>query len=186
MVYNKINTKIQKRRILMKMCKICGKAMDDTYNICPYCGAAFSENAASDTDVHAESDYAQQNDHNTPPQFRSQNYQYGQNMPPYGDPSYYSQPQNISSDYTPEPRPQRSAYISAFLAFFFGMFGLHNFYLDKKNRALVQLLVSVLASVPTFGLAPLAMYIWAVIEGVKLLKGEINLDGKGVKIKMSF
>lgn len=159
----------------MKTCNVCGKAMDDKYTVCPYCGAALT--------ADANQNYAN-NQQNANP-YGNQNFD---NQQQFGG-AYYQQPQqphNSNVDYTPAPRPQRSAYIAALLAFTLGAFGVHNFYLDKKNRALTQLLVSLLASAITFGLSLIAMQIWAYVEGVKLLKGEINTDGTGAMIKMSF
>lgn len=159
----------------MKTCNVCGKAMDDKYTVCPYCGAVLA--------ADANQNYAN-NQQNTNP-YGNQNFD---NQQQFGG-AYYQQPQqpnNSNIDYTPAPRPQRSAYIAALLAFTLGAFGVHNFYLDKKNRALTQILVSLLAAAITFGLSVIAMQIWAYVEGVKLLKGEINTDGTGAMIKMSF
>lgn len=163
----------------MKICKTCGRAMDDNYNVCPYCGVS--------PDVVPQQENAQP-EHAAPEQQYNQQYQYN-NVPPYqqgaplrGD---FSQKTEIP-EYTPAPRPQRSAYVAAFLSIFLGMFGVHNFYLDRKNRALTQLLITVIGTAITFGAAALAMEIWAVIEGLKILRGEINTDGTGEMIKMGF
>lgn len=162
----------------MKICKICGRAMDDNFNVCPYCGVSFDadsqqENGQSENKA-PEQQNNQQNYNNVPP--------YYQGEPPIGN---FSEKAEIP-EYTPAPRPQRSAYVAAFLAIFLGMFGGHNFYLDRKNRALTQLLITVIGTVLTFGAAALAMEVWAVIEAIKILKGEINTDGKGEMIKMGF
>lgn len=161
--------------------------MDDIYTVCPYCGAA------TDIDAAAEQPEEQQNA-NPNPQPNQQQY----NMPPYGQPNFnpqYNQQYNASyqqrsaypPEYTPAPRPQRSAYIAAILAILpLGAFGVHNFYLDRKNKALAQLLISVIGMVITLGLSVVAMEIYAIVEGVKILKGEINTDGNGNLIKMGF
>ena len=156
----------------MKICKTCGKAMDDSYAVCPYCGAA----AEPSVNVNTEPD--------PQPGQQSQPYgaSYGQTNQQYQQP--YQPP--VNTGYTPAPRPQRSAYIAAILAFMGGMFGLHNFYLDNKNRAICQLVVSLVGIVLTFGVATIAMEIWAIVEGIKILRGDINTDGTGALIKMSF
>ncbi len=186
----------------MKVCKACGKAMDDSYNTCPYCGAAYSDsqseqfnrNAADNAEPNmnnAQNAYNPNNAYNPQNTYNPQGNPYGQN-PPFGNNRQYAQnvPHynnvNTNTDYTPAPRPQRSAYIAAILAFTLGAFGVHNFYLDKKNRALTQLLVSLIGSVFTLGIAAIVIEIWAIIEGIKILKGEINTDGTGTMIKMSF
>lgn len=153
----------------MKICKVCGRAMDDNYNVCPYCGTVPGD--ARDDSQQTE---PQQSDmgYNAPPQYQA--------PPLRNDINQKNEP----PEYTPAPRPQRSAYVAAILAVFLGAFGVHNFYLDRKNRALMQLLIAVIGAALTFGVATLAMEVWAVIEGVKILKGEINTDGTGNMIKM--
>ncbi len=154
----------------MKICKICGKAMEDNYNVCPYCGKAVN--------------FAEENEQNAQPSAAEQ-HTYQQN---YQAPHVTAEPVNNAEppEYTPAPKPQRSAYIAAILAVFLGAFGVHNFYLDRKKKALTQLLISVVGAVFTFGVATIAIEVWAVVEGVKILKGEINTDGNGEMIKMGF
>lgn len=172
----------------MKICKICGKAMDDSYSVCPYCGAASEPSGNPNPDPQGQ----QQGQPNPPygapyTQTHSQQQYYG--GAPYGqaEQNPYQQPYPPKNNgYTPAPRPQRSAYIAAILAFFGGIFGLHNFYLDNKNRAICQLVVSIVGFVVTLGIATLAMEIWAIVEGLQLLRGDINTDGTGALIKMSF
>ncbi len=156
----------------MKICNVCGKAMEDNYNVCPYCGRA--------------ADFSAENQQNTQPSAAEQNnYQQNQQQS-YQAPHVTAAPVNNAEppEYTPAPKPQRSAYVAAILAVFLGAFGVHNFYLDRKNRALTQLLISVIGAALTFGVATLAMEVWAVVEGLKILKGEINTDGNGNLIKM--
>lgn len=162
----------------MKICKTCGKAMDENFNVCPYCGVA------PDAVPRQENE---QPEYTAPQQEYTQQQNQYNNVPPYrnGAPLRGTFPEKTEiPEYTPAPRPQRSAYVAAFLSIFLGMFGVHNFYLDRKNRALTQLLITVIGAVITFGAAALAMEVWAVIEGVKILKGEINTDGTGAMIKM--
>lgn len=139
----------------MKTCKKCGKTMEDNYSVCPYCGAA-------DADANANA-YAQPN---------------------YAQPAYQPAPAvNVAApEYTPAPKPQKSAYVAAFLAFFFGVYGLHDFYLDRKNKGLIKLLVTLLGC----GIGPFVILVLSFIDAMKLLKGEINTDGNGDLIKMGF
>lgn len=156
----------------MKTCKVCGKAMDDTYNVCPYCGAPAD---AGETQKESSQQNNQQNGfaggqyQNQNPGQQYQNYNYGGQ--PYGAPKY-----------NPSPRPQRSAYIAAFLAIFLGVFGVHNFYLNNNTRGIIQLVISVV----TFGVGAIAVEVWSIVEAVQLLQGKINVDGEGYPIKMSF
>lgn len=166
----------------MKTCKICGKAMDDSYKVCPYCGTP--ENSAEADSRQNQPNAQQQNPHQQNPYGQQNNYYQPGGYANNGyNQQQYAQP---NPAYTPAPRPQRSAYIAAILSFIGGMFGLHNFYLDNKKTATIQLVVSLVGLVFTFGIASIAMEIWAITEGMKILKGEINTDGTGAMIKMGF
>lgn len=61
--------------------------------------------------------------------------------------------------------------VTLLLAIFLGGFGAHNFYLGYTKNAVIQLVVSLLLS--WTGVAPLAMYIWGIIEGVKAYQGNL-------------
>lgn len=167
----------------MKNCKRCGKAMDSIFNVCPYCGLNVAD-TGSENDPYSQAQNDQQPNQNP---FGYQNSYAQPNQGASDNSGYYQQnyyPPN--SGYTPAPRPQRSAYIAAILSIIGGMFGLHNFYLDNTKRAIIQLVVSLVGLVFTFGVATIAMQVWAVTEGLRLLKGEINTDGTGAMIKMGW
>lgn len=171
----------------MKTCKRCGKAMDSVFNVCPYCGLPVAD-TENENEQFAQPQNEQQSQQSQPNQ--QHGYQNGYTQPNQGAPyngGYYQQnyyPPN--SGYTPAPRPQRSAYIAAMLAIIGGMFGLHNFYLDNSKRATIQLVVSLAGFVLTFGIATIAVEVWAITEALKILKGEINTDGTGAMIKMGW
>lgn len=169
----------------MKTCKICGKAMDDSYNACPYCGFMTNpQNAEEQTQQNTHQNANQQSTYqqNT---YSEQNNFYQQNQNPFQQ-NNFNQPYNQNSNYTHCSRPQRSAYIAAILAIIGGAFGLHNFYLDNNKIAKIQLIISIVGLILTFGVATVIVEIWSVIEGIKILKGEINTDGTGAMIKMSW
>lgn len=65
------------------------------------------------------------------------------------------------------------------LGIFLGGLGIHNFYLGYTGKALAQLLISLLSC----GMLAWASAIWGLIEGVMLLTGSINVDGKGNPLK---
>lgn len=166
----------------MKTCAICGKGMDDNYNVCPYCGAR--TDAGEKKDENSQQFDAQQN--NSRNQFQNgqqfnQQFQ-GGNQQQYQRYNYGGQPYGGGSNYNPAPRPQRSAYIAAFLSIFLGVFGVHNFYLNNTTKGIIQLVISVV----TFGIGAIAVEIWSIVEAVQLLQGKINVDGEGYPIKMSF
>ncbi|MFN5946766.1 MAG: TM2 domain-containing protein, partial [Phycisphaerae bacterium] len=77
----------------------------------------------------------------------------------------------------PAGRPARvSRLIYVILAIFLGSFGVHNFAAGHTTTAIIQLIVSLVGIVLTpctFGisaLAPLGMFVWAIVEAVTVTK----------------
>ena len=81
------------------------------------------------------------------------------------------------------PANQKSKMAAGLLGIFLGGLGIHNFYLGKTNRALVQLLVSLIGGILTCGIASIAMEIWGLVEGIMILAGNITEDGNGIPLK---
>lgn len=79
----------------------------------------------------------------------------------------------------------RNKILAGLLALFFGMFGIHNFYLGYTGRGVAQLLLTVLGWV-ALGLGPLAALIWSWIEGVRILTSDYGTpehrDARGVEL----
>lgn len=69
----------------------------------------------------------------------------------------------------------KSKLIAGLLGILLGVFGAHNFYLGYKNKAMTQLLLTVLS----FGILSFVSAIWGFIEGVLILIGNINVDANG-------
>ena len=153
----------------MNYCTQCGKAMDRAYKNCPYCGAEINKQSTETNN----SAFNEQTGANT--------YNYGT---PGFDNSHTQQQMNQGDipEYIPAPMPQRSAYVAAFLALFFGAFGLHDFYLDRNTKGIIKLLVTLLGC----GIGAIIIEIISIIDALKLLKGEINVDGRGEMIKPGF
>lgn len=71
------------------------------------------------------------------------------------------------------------------LGIFLGQFGVHNFYLGYKTKAIIQvcvsagsiLLVCCTAGISFFGV--LGMWIWGLVEGIMILTGRIDKDAQG-------
>lgn len=78
-----------------------------------------------------------------------------------------------------DPAMQKSKMAAGLLGIFLGAFGVHNFYLGNTGKAVAQLLISVLSC----GMLAVASYIWGLIEGIMILTGSINTDGKGIPLK---
>lgn len=69
------------------------------------------------------------------------------------------------------------------MALFLGTLGIHNFYLGYKNKALTQLLVSVIGGIFSCGIATLAVGIWTLIESIQIFSGTISTDANGVPFR---
>lgn len=77
----------------------------------------------------------------------------------------------------------KSKMTAGLLGIFLGSFGVHNFYLGYTTKAVIQLVVSILGillSCIFVGFFMVAgMGIWGLIEGIMILTGKIDRDGKG-------
>lgn len=101
------------------------------------------------------------------------------------------------------PVGRKSKALAGVFGILWGMFGVHNFYLGYFTKAIVQLCISILSfilyMVGIFGLelgsyyqsagygvaviigflTVFGMEIWGLVEGIMILCGKINRDGKG-------
>ncbi len=75
--------------------------------------------------------------------------------------------------------PQKSKMAAGLLGIFLGSLGVHNFYLGYTGKAVAQLLISLLSC----GFLAVASEIWGLVEGIMILTGSINKDGKGNPLK---
>ena len=73
----------------------------------------------------------------------------------------------------------KSKLAAGLLGIFLGSIGVHNFYLGYTGKAMAQLLITLL----TCGAGAAIVSIWGLIEGIMILCGNINVDGKGVPLK---
>ncbi len=74
------------------------------------------------------------------------------------------------------PEGRKSKIVAALLAFFLGVFGVHNFYLGYTGKGIAQLIITVFGVLLIIG--PLVSYVWAIIELVCILTGSIK-DSEG-------
>ena len=72
----------------------------------------------------------------------------------------------------------KSKMAAGLLGIFLGQWGVHNFYLGYTGKAVAQLLITLL----TCGAGAVISGIWALIEGIMILTGSINVDGKNVPL----
>jgi TM2 domain-containing membrane protein YozV len=73
--------------------------------------------------------------------------------------------------------PVKKKRTAIILAFTLGMFGVHNFSLGYTKEGVGQLLMGGLCGLMTCGMATICSWIWAIYEGVCLIKGKIDKDG---------
>jgi len=86
----------------------------------------------------------------------------------------------------PIPADAKSKMAAGLLGIFLGAFGVHNFYLGYTSRAVVQLvltIVGLILSCFVIGIfLVLGIEIWGIVEGVMILTGKINTDGRGMPL----
>lgn len=72
----------------------------------------------------------------------------------------------------------KSKIAAGLLGIFLGFLGVHNFYLGYNEKAVAQLLLTIL----TCGLLSFISGIWGLIEGILILTGGITEDAYGEKL----
>ncbi len=81
------------------------------------------------------------------------------------------------------PANAKSKLAAGLLAIFLGSYGIHNFYLGYTNKAVTQLvltIVGIVLSCVIIGVfIVIGVSIWAFVEGIMILTGSINTDGNG-------
>lgn len=77
----------------------------------------------------------------------------------------------------------KSKIAAGLLGIFLGGFGVHNFYLGYTTKAVIQLvctIVGILLSCVGIGVIVVSgISIWGLVEGIMILCGKIDKDGKG-------
>lgn len=179
----------------MKMkCTNCGAEIGNNAK-CEYCGTVMQQEAqAPQQGVPVPPPYPTQQPYNgqqaapqaqnpapqqpfgAPPQAPQPPYPYGAPQQPYGVPQPpYAAPAPMVVD----PNMQKSKMAAGLLGIFLGSFGVHNFYLGYTGKAVAQLLITVL----TCGFGSFVSGIWGLVEGIMILSGNINVDGKNIPLK---
>ncbi len=86
----------------------------------------------------------------------------------------------------PIPMDAKSKIAAGLLGIFLGAFGVHNFYLGYTQKAVIQLvltIVGLITSCIVIGVfLVMASSIWGLVEGILILVGKINTDGRGVPL----
>lgn len=75
----------------------------------------------------------------------------------------------------------KSKLTAGLLGIFLGVWGVHNFYLGNKGKAVGQLLLGTIGA--CIGVGPAVSGIWGLVEGIMILTGSINTDATGKPLK---
>lgn len=81
---------------------------------------------------------------------------------------------------TSQAEAPKSKVAAGLLALFFGSLGVHNFYLGYTNKAVAQLLLTIIGWIIIIG--PIISGIWAFVEAIMLFAGSISVDADGKKL----
>ena len=175
-------------------CTNCGAEIGNNAK-CEYCGTVMQQEAqAPQQGVPVPPPYPTQQPYNgqqaapqaqnpapqqpfgAPPQAPQPPYPYSAPQQPYGVPQPpYAAPAPMVVD----PNMQKSKMAAGLLGIFLGSFDVHNFYLGYTGKAVAQLLITVL----TCGFGSFVSGIWGLVEGIMILSGNINVDGKNIPLK---
>lgn len=81
----------------------------------------------------------------------------------------------------------KSKLVAGLLGIFLGQFGVHNFYLGYNQKAIIQLVCTIIGYLTSClfigGFIVAGIAIWGLVEGIMILTGHIAVDGKGKKLK---
>ena len=79
------------------------------------------------------------------------------------------------------PVELKSKIVAGILGILLGCLGIHNFYLGYTKKAVIQLVICLAGSCIVVG--PTVAGIWGLVEGIFILIGKIDKDGKGNPLK---
>lgn len=92
-----------------------------------------------------------------------------------------------SNPYASSANVAKSRVAAGLLGIFFGGFGVHNFYLGYTNRAVLQLVLSIVgiltACIGVGALLCFGVGVWGFAEGIMILTGKVETDSKGIPLK---
>ena len=187
-------------------CSKCGKEILSGNNVCEHCGAEVEKldmskdikteevnNQGNENQSYINQDYNANNQGYENQSYSNQDY--NANNQGYENQSYSNQDYNNNQGYNNQQytnqgynnyqggAEQKSKLAAGLLAIFVGSLGIHNFYLGYTNKGLIQILVTLIGGIVTCGISAVAMQIWAIVEGIQILTGSINVDANGVPLK---
>lgn len=144
---------------MAKFCHACGNEIPEGVQFCNNCGTPVAAPTPSVDPAQGMNPNMNQGMNQGMPQY---NQGYNQGMPQYNQ-GYNQQQYNGQAS--------KSKVTAGILGLLLGAWGIHNFYLGKTSRGVIQIFVTIF----TCGIGSL----WGVIEGIMILCGSINTDGNG-------
>ncbi|NOS88399.1 MAG: TM2 domain-containing protein [Methylococcaceae bacterium] len=87
---------------------------------------------------------------------------------------------NLAGACLAPPKEVKNKYLAAVLALVLGWAGAHRFYLGFYQLGVIQLVLTVILYVTGF---PGFAFLWAFVESILLVTGNMNKDAKGRPIK---
>lgn len=89
----------------------------------------------------------------------------------------YQENYNYNNTYS-NTRSSKSKMAAGLLGIFLGYLGIHNFYLGYNQKAITQLLLTLIGSW-FCGIGAIVSGIWGLVEGIQILTGSITTDADG-------
>jgi len=74
---------------------------------------------------------------------------------------------------------QKSKLAAGLLGIFLGTLGIHNFYLGRAGRGVIQLLLTIF----TCGYGAIITWPWSLVESILIFTGSTATDARGVPLK---
>ncbi len=146
-------------------CSNCGNQISDDSRFCPECGA---QQGMGTTNNNQEGQYYYDPNY-TNDNFTNNSYDSG-----YHDSYGNNQGQMGGNPYNEYNMPRKSRLVAGLLQIFLGAFGVGRFYLGYTGMGLGQLFTSFLCGIG---------YIWAFIDGIMILCGQVKTDARGIPLK---
>lgn len=144
-----------------RFCHNCGSPIKINDKMCQVCGVDTKNNAMSENTYFSDFKTKYQDN-------REWNGYYSANS------GYGTETANTSS---------KRWIVAVILAMFLGRFGVHNFYMGYKNKAIAQLTLTIVGySLYFLGIGIIICgiaVIWGYVDAIKLFSGKISVDGNG-------
>lgn len=150
-------------------CSNCGNQISDDSKFCPECGAQQNIGANSSQDGQYYYDQNSANGNYADNGYANGNFTNNSYGNGYGGQA--GMPGGFNNGYG---TPQKSRLVAGLLQIFLGWCGVGRFYLGYTGMGLGQLFSNFLCGIG---------YIWAFIDGILILCGQVKTDARGIPLK---